>query len=377
MKAQQSKNVIESYLFACGSRDLSIYSERLLLKIVEVAQQSVRGVNFKDGTDIGQVSIGKLGEARLEIPIRSLLGTGSTNYQQAKRAILELQSCPYVMECQKMRNGKVLLDEDDNPQYEMISWNILNACELNVKEGYAVIEVNNRTWEAILNFSRGFRRYELNTALKLRKGASLRLFKLLSNQTDPITYSIDWLRERWGTDIKDKDGNLVRRKYPDTYDFIRRNIQCAKEELDAVSPWSFNYVVNSSEEKAKEKVARGENKKVTKKSITSVTFFPVRKASKFSTSALVNMTETARSVIDTETYNRLIREFGFDKDGLNSNLFLFSEAKKEGVDLTSFLDDIKVRALHANNVQGYVVNALKRHLKETTGVEITRGPLGF
>ena len=372
VEVKQSKDIIESYLFACGSRDLSIYSERLLLKIVEVAQQAVRGASFRDGTDIGQVQIGKLGDARLEIPIRSLLGTGSTNYEQAKNAILELQSCPYVIERRKMRGGRPVVDENGEPVYEMISWSILNACELNVKEGYAVIEVNNRTWEAILNFSKGVRRYELSTALKLRKASSLRLFKLLSNRTEPITYTVEWLRERWGTDVRDKNGNIVSRKYPDNYDFIRRNIRSAKEELDACAPWSFDYCVNCAESP----VTGGKGRK-TKKLITSVTFFPVRRMNKFSTAALVNMTETAKGVIDAESYGRLLREFGFDRDGLNANLLVFSEAKKVGVDLQEFLDGIKVRALHANNVPGYVINALKRHIKEKFGVEIERGNLGF
>ena len=102
----KSKEVIESYIFSTSRRNLSIYSERLLMRIVEIAQRQVAGINFRDGVDIGQVSIGPLGEANLEIPIRSLLGPGNTNYAQAKEAIMELMRSPYFVERPKMRAGE-------------------------------------------------------------------------------------------------------------------------------------------------------------------------------------------------------------------------------------------------------------------------------
>ena len=66
----KSRDVLESYIFSTSNRDFSIYSERLLMEIVAVAQQQLAGANFRDGTDIGQVSIGPLGHAVVEIPLR-------------------------------------------------------------------------------------------------------------------------------------------------------------------------------------------------------------------------------------------------------------------------------------------------------------------
>ena len=254
----KSREIIESYIFATSERNFSIYSERLLLRIVEIAQRQVLGADFRDGTSIGQVEIGPLGEAKLEIPIRSLLGPGNTNYNQAKAAIMELMRNPYFIEEPKVRGGKPVLDEKGVPEFELIGHQILNDCQVNVKPGVAVISVNENTWKTILNFSGGFRKYLINSALTLSKTCSVRLFRLISNQTRPITYSIDSLRAMWG----------LRDKYPDTSDFIRRTIEPAKQELDEKAPWSFDYHKNYAESAEINKGRRG------KKAITSITFFP-------------------------------------------------------------------------------------------------------
>ena len=57
--------------------------------------------------------------------------------------------------------------------------------------------------------------------------------------------------------------------------------------------------------------------------------------------------------------------------GLKNNLLLFNVVKKVGMDLFGFLEKIKPGALRANSPQGYVIRALKRHLKEYYGVDET------
>ena len=354
----RSKEVIESYIFSTSRRNLSIYSERLLMRVVEIAQRQVAGVNFRDGVDIGQVSIGPLGEARLEIPIKGLLGPGNTNYSQAKAAIVELMHSPYFVERPKMRGGKPVLGADGLPEFEFIGHQILNDCEVNLKPGVAVVNVNETTWKAVLDFSKGFRKFDLNAAMTLSKSCSSRMFRLISNQSGPITYSIDALRKMWGME------NL----YPDTSDFIRRTIEPAKQELDRKAPWSFTYVKNHSLT-AEENVGRR-----GKKSITSVTFFPVRKAGRASTSSLLSMAGSPLGVLGRDVYNLLLTKFDFTSQGIKNNLLLFSAAKKVGFPLEDFLYEIAPNAVRAVNPPGYVVNSIERSLKEKYGVE--KGPDG-
>lgn len=348
--ATKSRDVVESYIFSTSKRSLSVYSERLLMQLVSTAQAQLAGVNFRDGVDIGQVSIGPLGDISVEIPIKSLLGTdGSTNYSQAKDAIMELMRNPYFVERPKMRNGRQVVNEKGQPEYEFIGNQILNNCQVNVKPGVAILKVNEETWNAILDFSKGFRRYDLEAASSLKKSCSLRLFRLLSNQKYPITYTIQQLREMWNMEDK----------YPNTNNFIRRTIDAAKEELDATAPWSFDYVKNYS---ASSDINRGRR---GKKAITSITFIPVQKVTNLSTSAIMKSTQTTPSeVLGYEVYQLLTRKFGFTNTGLRNNLVLFHTANAVGMDIQAFLYDVAPKAMRATNPQGYTIKALKKHLEE-------------
>ncbi len=41
-----SKEVVESYIFSTVRHDFGVYSERLLLRLVELAQREIRGLGF-------------------------------------------------------------------------------------------------------------------------------------------------------------------------------------------------------------------------------------------------------------------------------------------------------------------------------------------
>lgn len=348
----KSKEVIESYIFSTSRRKLSIYSERLLMRIVEKAQKQVAGLNFRDGTDIGQVSIGPLGEAHLEIPIRDLLGPGNTNYNQAKQAIVELMHSPYFVERPKMKGGRPVLTPSGEQEFEFIGHQILNDCSVNLKPGVACVVVNSNTWQAVLDFSKGFRRFDLNAALSLSKSCSSRMFRLVSNQTAPITYTIDTLRQMWG----------LEGRYAKTSDFIRRTIDEAKAELDEKAPWTFEYTVNYNLSDESNVGRRG------KKAITSVTFFPVRRMKNMSTSSVLGLVGSPLQVLGRELYDLLLGKFEFTVQGIKNNLLLFVTAGKVGMDTVDFLYSIAQNALRASNVPGYVVASLERHLRETYGV---------
>lgn len=348
----RTTEVIESYIFSTSKRDFSIYSERLLMRLVSLAQKQIAGADFRHGSDIGQVSIGTLGEATVEIPIRSLLGEGNTNYTQAKNAIMELMRSPYFVERPKMRGGDYVLDENGDIQYEFLGYQLLNSCKVNVKPGVAVLEVNKDTWGAILDFSRGFRKYDLEMALRLKRTTSLRLYRLLSNQTRPITYSIEALRKMWS----------MQDKYPDTHDFIKRTVEPAKAELDEKAPWSFDFVKNYTESAAENMGRRG------RKTVTSITFFPVRRLSRVSSTGILKTIDSPEFVLGTQLYQLLLTKFGFSRQGIKNNLLTFSAAKKVGLDVFAFLYDIAPAALRAANPPGYVISAIDTRLRERHGV---------
>ena len=349
---------MESWIFASSDRNFSIYSERLLLRLVQIAQVQILGANFRDGTSIGQVSIGKLGDARVVVPIKGLLTEGDSNYSKAKKAIMELMHSPYFVERPKIVGGKQVYNEKGEPEFEFVGTQILNKAQVNVIRGAVVLDVNSDTWEAILDFSRGFRKYELETALKLKKPTTLRLYKLLYNQKNPITFSITQLRKMWRMDEMEKDENGKETGryalYDDTFDFIKRTIEPAKKELDKKSTWSFNYIKNTPEDS---------------KAITSITFVPIhRMVLPTETSKLIRMTTSALSVLGKDTYDTLVTKFEFTPKGLQNNVELFYVAKKYMFDMDTFLRNAAPYAFRANNPQGYIIQALRTNLTEVYGI---------
>lgn len=333
-----SKEVVESYIFSTVRHDFGIYSERLLLRLVELAQREIRGLDFKGGTSIGKVEIGAWGDAEVVIPVKDILsGEDDKNYSKAKAAVRNLM-------------GRFLEYEDDQ-KYRATQ--ILNEVDVDKVAGKMVIRVNRNIWQAMLDFSKGFRKYELETAVKLRGKYSLRIYKLVSKQTDPITYSIADLRAMWG----------LTEKYKKVDDFIKNTIVAAKEELDRVSPYSFDFIPNYS------KTAEVNRGRKGRPAVTSITFFPRRRMSNESTDAVRKQVDPS-ILLDWELYDMLRHKFDFDTQGIRANITLFDTAQKECADILEFLDSIAPAALRASNVQGYVVNAVRKHLKEKLGIVI-------
>ena len=336
-KEMISKEVVESYIFTTVRHDFGIYSERLLLRLVELAQSEIRGLDFKGGTNIGKVEIGEWGDAEVVIPVKDILsGEDDKNYSKAKQAVKNLM-------------GRFLEYEDDQT-YKATQ--ILNEVDVDKVAGKMVIRVNRNIWRAMLDFSKGFRKYELETAVKLRGKYSLRIYKLISKQSSPITYSITELRQMWG----------LTEKYKKVDDFIKNTIVSAKEELDRVSPYSFDYILNAARSAEVNKGRKG------RPSITSVTFFPVHRMANESADAVRKQVDPSM-MLDYHFYQMLKNKFEFDSQGIKANITLFDTAQKE-CDILEFLDGIAPAALRAANIQGYVVNAIRKHLKERFGIVI-------
>lgn len=333
-----SKEVVESYIFSTVRHDFGIYSERLLLRLVELAQREIRGLDFKGGTNIGKVEIGEWGDAEVIIPVKDILsGEDDKNYSKAKTAVRNLM-------------GR-FLEYEDEQKYRATQ--ILNEVDVDKVAGKMVIRVNRNIWKAMLDFSKGFRKYELETAVKLRGKYSLRIYKLVSKQSEPITYSISDLRQMWG----------LTEKYKKVDDFVKNTIVAAKEELDRVSPYSFDFVLNAAKSAEVNKGRKG------RPAITSVTFFPVRRMANETTDAIRKQVDPSL-LLDRELYMMLKNKFYFDAQGIKANITLFDTAQKECDDILDFLDGIAPAALRAANVQGYVINSIRKHLKEKFGIVI-------
>ena len=163
------------------------------------------------------------------------------------------------------------------------------------------------------------------------------------------------MRKQWGlTD-----------KYKKVDDFVKNTIVAAKEELDRVSPYSFEYVLNSAKSAEINKGRKG------RPVITSVTFFPIHRLNNESTDAVRKSVDPSM-MLEREITDLLRNKFGFDWAGIKANISLFDIARKQ-FDLFTFLQQVAPKALRAVNPQGYIINAVKKHLSEHHGILIEGG----
>ncbi len=323
------KKVIESYVISEARYSIGVYAHRLLIRLMESAQKYIYDIDFTDSRSSRKVEVGVWGDAEIILPIRSILyDDDDRNYDKAREGVEELMS--------------KFISYDDGETYRATQ--ILNEVEMSRLKGRLVIRVNRNLWKAMLDFSKGYRTIDMETILRLRSGYSMRLYSLVAMSKEPLTYTIQQLREMW--ELTDK--------YKSTKDFIKNTIAVAKEELDRSSQYSFDYILNYSKSDPVNVGKRG------RKSATSITFYPKKRIA--NTKANDLRRQIAPSfLLGQEATEILKHKFGFDSNGIQNNITVFEIAHKNG-ELLPFLDKIAPVALRAKNPQGYVIAALRKHL---------------
>jgi hypothetical protein len=317
-----SKDVIQSYILTTSRYDYTVPEKRILYRMIESFQFLLQGEKLNEKI---KVSKDLFGDFRITMPTRSFLNTDdSTNHAQVKKALKKLESKSFEYEDDEM-------------------WTIIRIIEKPVfhKNDLVVsFGVDHRVYDALLDFSKGYRKYELKTAFEFNSSYAMRMYELMSGQKQPLTYTIDTIRIMFG----------VEKKYKLNADFIKRCIENPKKELDKKSPYSFTYKINYLGRKS-----------------NSITFYPVFKPE--SRDENIEQHDLQKSVsvswdLDRAIINYLKESFFFTDEGIKNNIKLFKEAQQK-FDLIYELSLLKVGAGKAKRGhQAFVVGILRNKLKD-------------
>lgn len=316
----KSKEVIQGYVLTSAKYDFSKGEKLILYKLVELAQDDIKGKKLNSGYSINRTLFDDI---IVEIPVKDILSAGSKNHSQIKKALIGL------------RNKTIEYENDDE-------WRIIGFIEKPVIKRFSekiIFEVQPLIWEAILNFTKGYSKYELNAVLSFKSVFAMRFYELFNaNNLKPQTIPIDILKKRFG--LEDK---YIGRPA----DFIKRVIDGAKKELDLKSEYSFNYT------------ALKDGKKITK--IKFVPYYIESNKNQHLYEKQLQKKTSLRFDLSQE-FIRYLNELGFTNDGVRNNLKLFKEANQK-IDLYGFLKKIARKANEAKNPPAYVVGALRKYLK--------------
>lgn len=320
-----NKDQLQSYILTTAKYDFNVYEKRLLYRLVEMAQGEIEGLQFSNGRSLGKINHDLFGRIEISMPIASLLSNGEDdkNYAKAKKAVDSLSEKKFYYEDDEVWEKIFIIVSPKVKKYK-------NTIEF-------VIEP--RLWNCILDFSKGFTKYELVTAMNFKSVYSMRFYELLSNQKHKMTYSLDQLKEMF----------CVQDKYKLTADFIRYVIEPAKRELDEHSPYSFEWSANKEG-----------------KRITSFNFYPIFKSE--NRDSVLEERELQRKTslswdLNQKVIDYLTKSIGFTKTEINNNRELFILVQNTLDDILGELATLKAKSRDKKNPKGWIINAIKGKIK--------------
>lgn len=314
---KDNKDVIQSYIITSARYDFSVYEKRILYRIVEANQEVLENKKLSNkyiiDTDLFNTK-------SYLMPISSFLsGEDDKNHRRIKEAFRSLEDKSFMYE-----------DEDI-----ITSIRLIRKFEINKRSGFVRFSLDLPIYSALVDFSKGYKKYELQTAMRFESIYSMRFYELMSGQKDPIEFKIETLKDMFS--ISDK--------YKRVNDFLRYVLDVAKLELDEKSPYSFNY--------KPQKQGRAYH---------SILFFPKynpknrnSELEKRDLQKQVSLSwDLPKNVVDYLKHN-----FNFTTDGIKNNIDLFKQSHEQ-LDLINFLASIKGKVRGSKNPQGYIIGALKK-----------------
>jgi len=236
----KNKEVLQSYILTTAKYDFSRYEKMALYRIVEQAQRYVDGLNFKNGKDLRpvQVNYDLFGSTEIPLPITTLMDPDQDygeQYNLVRKAINKLRE-------------RTIEYEDDRI---IIITGIVEAVQVKKYNREVKFRLNPLVWDACLNFTQGFRAYELKTAMSFKSTYTMRMYELLSHQQIALTYSLDAFRDMFA----------LGSKYALLGHLLTRVVEPAKKELDASSPYTFTYELLCADGKTLAGRGRGKSAK--------------------------------------------------------------------------------------------------------------------
>lgn len=332
----KTTQVVESLIVARSRSDAGLVGQRLMIRLVEYAQMVCRGDNFAAARE-GKVITYDWGGAAISLPITSLFpDTRSTNYTYVRNVLSGL--------------AKMTLTYQSDDKWIAITL----FSKLRLAAGTVDIEINRHFWKILLDYSRGYVYYDPDIAVKLRRESSIRIYKSLTGtwrSKRSIQYSFAKLRVLLGVEPGryKKDGDLV-----------ALLVKPAREELDAVADYTFDYSVYYNDNPGKDD---NPGKRGRRKAL-GIVITPKRNYPAASTSRVAKMSN-ANVVLDRDVRDMLFQTYGFNYSGLSANLILLNDAIKY---LTApvyldYLRDLAPKALRSKNPAGYVITSTRKYLQ--------------
>ena len=329
MAKVENKQMFQSYIFTTAKYDFSVYEKRILYRQIEIEQALLNDEALRDCI---KIDTNLWGDRKYTIPISMLLnGDEDKNHYQIKKAFESLRI-------------KRIEYEDD----EIYScFGVVSSYEIKKRDKFISWVSHSKIVEAVMDFSKGWRKYELKIAMQFESIYAMRFYELIAGKRNHITYEVAFLEKMFMLENKYRNpqGKL------NISMFVRRVLEPAKKELDKCSPYTFDYYLSKD-----------------KKMITIIPVFQEQYADeKMKKDHLEQEKRDLYSVLGEREIEVFISEFGFTEQGLRNNYLLFQECKKELPENYSFFlfQEIRKSLKRKKKIDpAYVIGIIKNMLED-------------
>jgi hypothetical protein len=325
--------------------EAGVFAERFIVRLAEMVNREgiFEGMKFRpsqmwdkksplDVTDPNSWVV-----RTIQMPLRDVMLPGAEDETNAKKAIKAMQQA-------------IIQYTDKDEQGKKFWTSFAFIGRVTIKDKIISADIEPEVWRLMLDFSEGFRAYELDIIMQMKSKFAMKLYPYLCRQTDPmaLTMTIEDCKTFLG----------VENKYKRTPDFIKYCIEPAKRELDAMSPWTFDYELLMKSGKGRP-------------AISAIRFIP-RHQLKFESTAKISSEISAPVHFGTytkATRDIMVNKFGITKEKLIAYGNLFQKASKVldlnvfAVDMSLELDKRRGTDREVGNPAGWFISTLTHRIK--------------
>jgi plasmid replication initiation protein len=333
MAKSTNKLQFQSYIFSTAKYSFSVYEKRILYRMIEFEQ---RMINQQALDKAVKIDSNLWGDKLYTVPMSLLLSSGEDDETKEGKS---KNNKRFIDALTALQDKKVVYEDDE--VYGRVG--VISQFEFKKRDRFVTWKADNKIVEMIMDFSKGWRAYELKVAFNLQSAYAMRFYEMVGNKTSKIAYKTSDLIKLFELENKYKQKS-GKPNYKSIETYV---IKKAQEELDKVSPYTFTYKFS--------------------KDYSTIEITPVFQ-SQFSNAKYERdkmKKENLLDVLSQKEVDTFINEFGFTEQGLKNNYELLEDCKKTLPENYSFFLFQEIRSVMQKRKKispAYVIGIIKNNL---------------
>lgn len=341
----KNSDIIQPALITRAKYSFTVIEKRIMYRILLIMQKYINGEKLDKDY---KLDVNIFNDWDITLPTKAFLKhSDDKNYHVIRKNLLSLNQ--KVIEL-KTENTWEAYNIIERPQVKDIK-------NISVNDAYISFRLAPKIVDGLFNYAKGFTKYELKVAFELESEYSMRFYELVSEQKNKpfLDYKIDTLKEYFSIEDKYLRANGTTHIGVMT----KKVIEPAKKELDACSPWTFEYQFLD----VHQQIIPPKNKRSKRVYIRIYPKYQPQFRDENLEKEKVQKQTSLRWDLSPAIIEYLRNIFEFTTEEIKNNRDVFIKAQSE-FDLLQFMALNQRKACDAKNPKGYIIQCIKNKIKE-------------